>query len=182
MSFSVYVRGGILIPQIQRLQAQAKANIAANAATYNAWVKSHTPLQIRDANSARLTLSRLGDKNYPPIKDERMPKIPKSAYILYLTERIDAHGYRGKPGTETFTAIAHEWNDLPQSEKDVRTLGRIDIYRIAGTDYESSATTNCKLKIAIGMRKSTRRCTEPQHASSLGINHRNPIFQPESEI
>ncbi|KAJ5827419.1 High mobility group superfamily, partial [Penicillium robsamsonii] len=104
--------------ELERLQAQAKANIAANAAAFDAWVKTHTPLQIKEANTARLTLSRLGKKHYTPIKDDRQPKKPKSAYILYLADRIDTDSYQGKPGTETFTAIAEEWSRLPQSEKD----------------------------------------------------------------
>ncbi|OQE38041.1 hypothetical protein PENCOP_c009G04728 [Penicillium coprophilum] len=104
--------------ELERLQAQAKANIAANAAAYDAWVKTYTPLQIKEANTARLTLSRLSKKNYTPIKDDRQPKKPKSAYILYLADRIDTASYQGKPGTETFTAIAEEWSRLPQSEKD----------------------------------------------------------------
>ncbi|EKV12727.1 HMG box protein, putative [Penicillium digitatum] len=102
----------------ERLQAQARANIAANAAAYDAWVKSHTPRQIRDANTARLTLSRIGDKNYASIKDDRLPKIPNSAYIIFVKDRVDTFGYQGKPGTETFGAISDEWNKLPQSEKD----------------------------------------------------------------
>ncbi|KAJ5494479.1 High mobility group superfamily, partial [Penicillium fimorum] len=105
-------------PELERLQAQAKANIAANAAAFDAWVKTHTPLQIKEANTARLTLSRLGKKHYTPIKDDRQPKKPKSAYILFLADRIDTASYQGKPGTESFTAIAEEWSRLPQSEKD----------------------------------------------------------------
>ncbi|KAJ5490252.1 High mobility group superfamily [Penicillium expansum] len=102
----------------ERLEAQARANVAANAAAYDAWVKTHTPLQIRDANSARLTLSRIGTKNYPSIRDDRLPKIPNSAYVLFVKDRLDTHVYRGKSGRDTFTAISEEWPSLPQSEKD----------------------------------------------------------------
>ncbi|KAJ5589192.1 hypothetical protein N7537_011870 [Penicillium hordei] len=102
----------------ERLQAQADANRAANAAAYDSWVKSHTPLQIREANTARLTLSRIGKKNYRAIKDDRLPKTPQSAYIIFVTHRMDTLGYQGKPGTETFKDISAEWTKLPQSEKD----------------------------------------------------------------
>ena len=156
-------------------------NIAANTAAYDAWVKSHTPLQIKEANTARLSLSRLVDKNYPPIKDDRLPKLPRSAYLLYLGDRSDTVDYQGKSGQQTFTAIAHEWNELPQSEKEVRTPRRIDTYRIAHANYSSSATTNCKSKIANGTTESTRRCTESQHPPRAG-NHPKPRFQPEPKI
>ncbi|KGO75239.1 High mobility group, superfamily [Penicillium italicum] len=102
----------------ERLQAQARANVAANAVAYDAWVKSYAPLQIRDANSARLTLSRISGKNYPSIRDDRLPKIPNSAYILFAKDRLDTQGYQGKSGRETFTAISEDWTRLPQSEKD----------------------------------------------------------------
>ncbi|KAJ5926501.1 hypothetical protein N7516_008274 [Penicillium verrucosum] len=102
----------------ERLQAQADANRAANAAAYDAWVKSHTPLQIKNANTARLTLSRIGKKTYSAIKDDRLPKTPQSAYILFVTHCMDTLGYQGKAGTEAFKAVADEWTKLPQSEKD----------------------------------------------------------------
>ncbi|KAJ6157101.1 hypothetical protein N7497_005986, partial [Penicillium chrysogenum] len=101
----------------ERLQAQAKANYAANTAAYNSWVKSHTPLQIREANSARLTLSRLENKSYPPLKDDRLVTVSRSAYTLYLKERMETE-YQGKAGVESFPAIGREWLALPQAEKD----------------------------------------------------------------
>lgn len=130
LRFSVYVRSGILIPQIQRYQAQAKANFAANTAAYDSWVKSHTPLRIKEANTARLTLSRLANKNYPPIKDDRLVRVSRSAYILFLKDRVESLDYQGKSGSESFPAIGREWIALPQAEKDVRNLGRIDIHWI----------------------------------------------------
>lgn len=149
-SFSVYLRGGILIPQIQRLEAQARANVAANAAAYDAWVKTHTPLQIRDANSARLTLSRIGTKNYPSIRDDRLPKIPNSAYVLFVKDRLDTHVYRGKSGRDTFTAISEEWPSLPQSEKDVRIFAEsIHTYQI------QALTMNLALPQIANRRSST---------------------------
>ncbi|CAI7610526.1 unnamed protein product [Penicillium glandicola] len=170
----------------ERLQAQAKANLAANNAAYKAWVVSHTPLQIKDANNARNALSRLVDKNYAPIKDDRLPQKPKSAYVLYMSDRSNADDYYGKPGTEAFTAIAEEWSRLPQSEKDVRTSSRIDAYRIVGADHESSATTNCKSKIANDMRESMSRCMESHHGhpKSLEISRKAPFEtgrKPEPE-
>ncbi|CAI7666871.1 hypothetical protein PCG10_001916 [Penicillium crustosum] len=102
----------------ERLQAQVDANRAANAAAYDAWVKSHTPLQIKDANTARLTLSRIGKKTYPAIKDDRLPKIPQSAYIIFVTKRMETLNYEGKSVTEAIKVISAEWTELPQSEKD----------------------------------------------------------------
>ncbi|CAI7675563.1 unnamed protein product [Penicillium palitans] len=102
----------------ERFQAQADANRAANAAAYDAWVKSHTPLQIKDANTARLTLSRIGKKTYPAIKDDRLPKTPQSAYIIFVTQRMETLNYEGKSVTEAIKVISAEWSELSQSEKD----------------------------------------------------------------
>ncbi|OQE16585.1 hypothetical protein PENFLA_c027G02510 [Penicillium flavigenum] len=102
----------------ERFQAQAKANLAANNAAYDSWVKSHTPLRIKEANTARLTLSRLTNKNYPPIKDDRLVRVSRSAYILFLKDRVESLDYQGKSGSESFPAIGREWIALPQAEKD----------------------------------------------------------------
>ncbi|CAG8009030.1 unnamed protein product [Penicillium nalgiovense] len=102
----------------ERYQAQAKANFAANTAAYDSWVKSHTPLRIKEANTARLTLSRLANKNYPPIKDDRLVRVSRSAYILFLKDRVESLDYQGKSGSESFPAIGREWIALPQAEKD----------------------------------------------------------------
>ncbi|KAJ5185668.1 High mobility group superfamily, partial [Penicillium cf. griseofulvum] len=104
--------------ELERLQAQAKANIAANAAAYDAWVKSHTPLQIKEANTARQALSRLVKKNYSPIKDDRLPTKSRSAYVLFVADRMESGIYQGMHGRDSFKAIGEEWKALPQSEKD----------------------------------------------------------------
>ncbi|OQE06748.1 hypothetical protein PENVUL_c016G06968 [Penicillium vulpinum] len=102
----------------ERFQSQADANKVANTAAHDAWIRSHTPLQIKEANSARSNLSRLSNKSYPSLKDDRLPKSPKSAYMFYVIDRLGAENYHGKPGTETFKYIGEEWAQLPQSEKD----------------------------------------------------------------
>jgi hypothetical protein len=104
--------------ELQRLQAQAKANIAANSAAYDAWVKSHTPLQIKEANTARQTLSHLVKKNYSPIKDDRLPAKSRSAYVLFVADRLNSGMYQGVHGRDSFKAIGEEWKALPQSEKE----------------------------------------------------------------
>jgi ribosomal protein L15E len=57
-------------------------------------------------------------------------RVSRSAYILFLTDRIESPDYRGKTGPENFPAIGREWIALPQAEKEVRNLGSIDIYWI----------------------------------------------------
>ncbi|CAG8886293.1 unnamed protein product [Penicillium egyptiacum] len=120
----------------ERLQAEARANMAANAAAYDSWLKSHTPLQIRDANTARLTLSRLSDKNYSSLQDDRLVKLPRSAYVLYVKDRIDSHDYQGKPGKESFSEIAREWDALPQSEKDRYRTMQVEDRQRYETEHE----------------------------------------------
>ncbi|KAJ5135836.1 transcriptional regulator family: HMG, partial [Penicillium bovifimosum] len=102
----------------ERLKTQAKANTAANAAAYESWLRSYTPLQIKEANAARRTLSRLVKKDYRPLKDDRLVRHPASAYSYYLKEFLSASEHQGKPVNETFKDAAKAWNALTQSEKN----------------------------------------------------------------
>ena len=72
----------------------------ARLAEYNAWVKSHTPEEIRLANNARKQLRRkLADKGKKApaltrlIEDDRLPKRPISPYTIFFAERqATGHG------------------------------------------------------------------------------------------
>ncbi|KAJ5794199.1 High mobility group superfamily [Penicillium paradoxum] len=102
----------------ERLKAQAEKNRAANTAAYKAWIQSHTPLQIKEANAARRFLSRLVKKDYRNITDDRLVKAPSSRYALYLKERLSSGEYQAQTQKEAFGAIAKTWNELAESEKE----------------------------------------------------------------
>lgn len=92
-------------------------NRATNEAAYEAWVKSHTPLQIKEANSARKALSRDGKKKLPQIKDDRQVKRPTVAFLQFTKER----GSRGdfKSMAEIQAEAGKEWKQMSESEKEV---------------------------------------------------------------
>lgn len=92
----------------------------ANEASYRAWVQSHTPLQIRKANTARLALKHLGKKPNVPIKDERLVKKPRAPYIFYYVERLESGDLKHMGLAEMTKQVSSEWNNLTEAEKEVR--------------------------------------------------------------
>ncbi|KAJ5562040.1 transcriptional regulator family: HMG [Penicillium sp. DV-2018c] len=104
----------------ERLKSQARANKGANINAYESWLQAYTPLQIKEANAARRTLSRLVKKDYRPLKDDRLVRQPASAYSYYLKESLTASERQGKPASEIFKDVSKAWNALTQSEKNVR--------------------------------------------------------------
>ncbi|KAL4969077.1 HMG-box domain-containing protein [Aspergillus stella-maris] len=99
----------------QRYVDQANANKAANQAAYEAWVQSHTPHQIYEANKARRQLSRIkGGKKVTLIKDDRLVKRPTSAWIYYFMEKRDSNAVTV---AEESKAVASEWRSLSDLQK-----------------------------------------------------------------
>ena len=90
--------------------------------TYTTWVESHAPLVISHANSARQSLARkLKSKQRDQlIPDERIPKRPVGAYVLFNKDRHDSGDLKH---IDSFTArnklVVDEWNALRASEKQV---------------------------------------------------------------
>lgn len=108
----------------QRYTRQAESNKATNVSAYEAWVKSYTPLQIRQANLARKKLAKLTEKRrhqitLKQIHDDRQVKAPRNSFSLYATERYGSSG--AKDFTSVITQCAEEWKNLPDSQKEVRS-------------------------------------------------------------
>ncbi|KAF3043226.1 hypothetical protein E8E12_009383 [Didymella heteroderae] len=96
----------------------------ARLAEYNAWVKSHTPEEIRLANNARKLLKRkLAGKNKGGIartqliEDDRQPKRPTSSWTIFFAERQSSSDFQGISIPERSKLIAAEWKSLSASEK-----------------------------------------------------------------
>lgn len=107
----------------QQIEAKAEENVAANAAAFEAWIRSHTPLEIRQANVARRHLFRVFNKTkYTQIRDDRLIKKPTTAYMAFTTERLSSSEFKHKNGKESLVAIANEWKDVSESDKQVRPL------------------------------------------------------------
>ncbi|KAL5045739.1 hypothetical protein BDW71DRAFT_208005 [Aspergillus fruticulosus] len=99
----------------QRYVDQAAANKAANEAALKAWVESHTPLQILEANNARRRLAQLqGKRRVSLIHDDRLVKPPTSAWIYFFMEKRDKNAL---VVSDMAQDVAVQWKNLPESEK-----------------------------------------------------------------
>ncbi|KAI1489732.1 hypothetical protein F5X96DRAFT_670398 [Biscogniauxia mediterranea] len=131
--------------QKQRLEATCEQNKISNDAAYKAWVNNHTVDEIRLANNARRLLKT--KFTYPPkaplkiIHDERQPKRPTTAYILFAKSKWGSGTVDSSKGMpEVSRALGQEWKSLSEEarkpyldlanaemdryEKDVAQLGR----------------------------------------------------------
>lgn len=87
---------------------------------YKAWLQEHTPEQIRIANSARSKLrAKLskGTHKWIALKDDRLVPTPRSAYILFSTDRHNSGDLKGIPLSEAGKLVGEEWKKLDESEK-----------------------------------------------------------------
>ncbi|CAI7675634.1 unnamed protein product [Penicillium manginii] len=103
----------------EQYQPIADKNRATNEAAYEAWVRSHTPLQIKEANSARRALARDPTRKTRLflIKDDRQVKRPTSAFLLFTKERSFG-GTDFKDMASTQVEAAKQWHSLSESEKE----------------------------------------------------------------
>ena len=89
---------------------------------YTKWVESHSPLVIAGANNARRALARKlkSPRREALIPDERIPKRPLSAYLLFNKDRYASGDLKH---IDTLAArnnlVKDEWNALRESEKQV---------------------------------------------------------------
>jgi hypothetical protein len=97
---------------------------AASQKTYNDWVRSHTPDQIRIANNARAQLKvKLAGKykSMPaytkPIKDDRIPKHPLNPFGRFLSERWASGDMKSMSVGDAGKLIGNEWKSLSAGEK-----------------------------------------------------------------
>ncbi|KAJ6023192.1 hypothetical protein N7460_013587 [Penicillium canescens] len=110
------------VPNEAKYRAQAEENKAANKASYEDWLNSHTPLQIKKANIARLSLTRIEgkphSKRWTLIQDERLVRRPSSAYTFYCTEGLKSSDNQHMPVRERISVIAGEWKAMSEAEKE----------------------------------------------------------------
>ncbi|KAF9887514.1 hypothetical protein FE257_010092 [Aspergillus nanangensis] len=101
----------------ERFVDTAASNKRANTDAYERWIKSHTPLQIKDANLARRRLANLKNTSVPQLRDERLVKRPRSAYVLFYTERTDGGDFKHMVVKDIAARVAEEWRGLTDAEK-----------------------------------------------------------------
>ncbi|KAI1082853.1 hypothetical protein F5B20DRAFT_486872 [Whalleya microplaca] len=108
--------------ELQRLEHVAQENKVANAAAYKAWVESHTPAEMEQAIKARATLKRVhniprGKSTSKAIHDDRIPKRPASAYMLFVKARWASGDYAGLKFQDGVKTQAQEWKNLPAAQR-----------------------------------------------------------------
>lgn len=95
----------------------ANGNKAVNASKYREWIQSFTPIQIKEANSARLSLRRRTKGTWIKLKDERLVKGLRSPYNLFYTHRYRSGDFAGMRAFEAAKLIGAEWRGLDASGK-----------------------------------------------------------------
>ncbi|KAH7376557.1 hypothetical protein B0T11DRAFT_22522 [Plectosphaerella cucumerina] len=108
--------------ELQEYADTAARNKVANDASYRAWVESHEPIEIYNANVARRQLRRKtegwGSFTRPSIRDERLPKGTQLAFGLYSKSRW-ASGELSGAVTEVAKQLSEEYKNLDPVEKKV---------------------------------------------------------------
>ncbi|KAJ9297222.1 transcriptional regulator family: HMG [Paecilomyces variotii] len=122
--------------ELERYAQIAESNKAKNSAAYDAWIKSHTPLQIKEANAARRRLKQLlGDAKsgkYSLLSDDRLVKRNPSPWALFLKERFESGDFKHMSLQEASARAGEEWKGLTESEKQ-------KYYDLSKEDYERYA-------------------------------------------
>ncbi|KAE8147411.1 hypothetical protein BDV25DRAFT_33775 [Aspergillus avenaceus] len=108
-----------LISEEEREQfaKQAEANRATNEAEYEKWIKSHTPLQIKEANQARARLTKITNKKYFALRDDRLVKRPTPAYMIFYIERVEQGDFKHMQVKDISARVSEEWKGLTDSER-----------------------------------------------------------------
>ncbi|PLB43936.1 hypothetical protein P170DRAFT_514233 [Aspergillus steynii IBT 23096] len=105
-----------------RFTAIAQSNREEDLAKYEKWVKSHSPVEIRNANRARRTLTRLlangrRTSRFNLLEDDRLVKRPKTPFVFYYQERTGAGDFKHMQLPDMMRLIREEYNGLTPSEK-----------------------------------------------------------------
>ncbi|KAI9041572.1 HMG-box domain-containing protein [Aspergillus affinis] len=102
----------------ERYLAIAQSKREEELANYKKWVQSHTPTQIRDANSARRRLAKLRDHHVALIRDERLVKPVRPQFLFYSMERNKSGDFNHMTSPDRARKIGEEWKNLTSSEKE----------------------------------------------------------------
>ncbi|CRG85157.1 HMG box protein [Talaromyces islandicus] len=107
----------------EELSRELEQSNQESTRAYTEWVNSHTPLQIKNANTARrrlalLTADRANPIKLSQIKDERQVKHPRTPFIIFYKERISSGDLKHLSLMEMSAQARSEYNELSESEKE----------------------------------------------------------------
>ncbi|KAJ0160368.1 hypothetical protein CTA2_8094 [Colletotrichum tanaceti] len=116
--------------ELQRLEEKAKENRLANVVAYKAWVESHTPIAVAEANRARAKIRKLTGRPVPnPIRDGRQPKRGLTAFQIFVKSRWESGDFLGAQPIVVGRQISEQWKALSESERE-------PFKQLAEADYE----------------------------------------------
>lgn len=103
-------------------------------------MEAHPAEVIAEANKARTRLARVyfiprrtkktsadgtsSRSSVNLIRDERLPKSPSSAYILFAKSRWATGDLQGMGIRDASRQVAKEWKELPESDRQVSFMSR----------------------------------------------------------
>ncbi|KAG0247614.1 exp1-like protein [Mortierella polycephala] len=90
-----------------------------------------TPEQFKIENTRRQALRAAGKKNLPALRDPNAPKRPLTSYFRYIQDLRKTGKYADLPLREQAPAMANDWKNVPQAEKDRYT----ELSRVANEEY-----------------------------------------------
>ncbi|KAL1624003.1 hypothetical protein SLS56_007985 [Neofusicoccum ribis] len=113
--------------------------IEENKKTYEKWLKTHTPMEIKQANNARRLLkTRLPSYSKHQIQDPRVVRQPAPAYIQFYTERYASGDFKNMSPPEAAKLVGQEWSALsPSGKEKYESMAAEDRMRYA-REYEST--------------------------------------------
>ncbi|KAK1757657.1 hypothetical protein QBC47DRAFT_162771 [Echria macrotheca] len=100
----------------ERLAVKAAQAKAAAQAAYRAWVVSKTPLEIYNANQARVKLRTTAGMHPKKIEDDRLPKRAPGVFALFTKSRWASGDLKGTI-KDNFATINREWKALSEAER-----------------------------------------------------------------
>ncbi|KAK7707252.1 hypothetical protein SLS57_009421 [Botryosphaeria dothidea] len=117
------------------------ANQAAeeNKKAFQKWLRSFTPLEIKQANNARRLLrTKVPSYRKGQIQDDRLVKQPLTPFIYFFKERYSTGDFKNMPINEAAKLVSQEWKALGSSDKQKYTeVAEKDIQRYA-REYKST--------------------------------------------
>ncbi|KAL4893902.1 hypothetical protein BDV59DRAFT_176409 [Aspergillus ambiguus] len=102
----------------EKFTSIAASNKQSNAAAYDHWIKSHTPLQIKDANLARRRLAKYTKSSVPQLRDDRLVKRPRTAFVHYFVERTEGGDFKHMAAKDITSRVTEEWRGMTDYEKE----------------------------------------------------------------
>lgn len=111
----------------------------ANQAAFHAWIQSHSPLEILNANIARNMLKRRGVPAMHKLPDDRQVIRARSNYTFFYRDRLDTGDFKHMVLSDAAKQISGEWNKLNEAEKEVRDSSFTNVTLNTTVDHDHAA-------------------------------------------